>query len=212
MARSEDIRGRRFGKLIAVEPNHDKPRKRWLCKCDCGGETITDSNKLLSGYTQSCRCKGGDFLRNNPTALRHGMYGTPEYNAWASMVRRIISPTKKEKKNYGDRGIDIDPNLLGVGGFENFYKELGPKPSRNHSVDRKNNNRGYWLGNLRWATSLEQSLNKRNTRFVEFNGQRVKLHDICRELDLPYPIIINRLSRGWSDDRALNTPVVSKTH
>lgn len=45
--------------------------------------------------------------------------------------------------------------------FEQFYEHLGPRPTPKHSVDRKNNDGNYELGNVRWATKSEQMKNKR---------------------------------------------------
>lgn len=69
-----DLLNKRFGKLTVKERiigNKDK-RGKWLCVCDCGGTTITTSDKLLSGHTQSCGCvqsRGeetiANFLSNN---------------------------------------------------------------------------------------------------------------------------------------------------
>lgn len=55
----KDLTGQRFGKLVAVKDiehrgNH-KPVK-WLCKCDCGGERIVDSQRLQRMEVTDCGC------------------------------------------------------------------------------------------------------------------------------------------------------------
>lgn len=56
-SRRDDITGRRFGRLIAVEYVGRKSRKSlWRCQCDCGRDTIVDRASLLSGNTTSCGC------------------------------------------------------------------------------------------------------------------------------------------------------------
>ena len=55
----KDLTGQRFGRLVAIKivSRDDKNRKpKWLCKCDCGKETIVGSTDLLSGTTKSCGC------------------------------------------------------------------------------------------------------------------------------------------------------------
>lgn len=49
--------GTQFGKLIVIDRVFDKPKQtRWLCKCDCGNETIVYSRNLRGGFTKSCGC------------------------------------------------------------------------------------------------------------------------------------------------------------
>ena len=54
-----DLIGKRFGKLTVVEqlPSTQSGHRRWLCKCDCGGEHIATSNNLNRGRTTNCGCK-----------------------------------------------------------------------------------------------------------------------------------------------------------
>jgi hypothetical protein len=48
--------------------------------------------------------------------------------------------------------------------FEQFFAEIGPKPSKQFTLDRIENNGNYEPGNIRWATRLEQTHNRRCTR------------------------------------------------
>ena len=69
-SRAKDLREKRFGLLIAIEPVAEKAKDgsiKWKCKCDCGGETIVSSNKLLQNHTTSCGCKGIVEARNAKT-------------------------------------------------------------------------------------------------------------------------------------------------
>lgn len=85
---------------------------------------------------------------------------TPEHSAWNSMHRRCSNPKCESYSRYGGRGISVCKRWRLL---ENFLKDMGPKPSHKHSLDRKNNNKGYCPSNCRWATPKEQSLNKRNS-------------------------------------------------
>ena len=64
----KDLTGQRFGRLIVVKQIENKVTKadtlqaQWLCKCDCGNETVTITNRLLSGKTQSCGCLHKDVM------------------------------------------------------------------------------------------------------------------------------------------------------
>lgn len=59
MSKLKDLRGQRFGRLVAVEYvlcTTRKPRGRWRCTCDCGGQTLVRSDCLVQGVTRSCGC------------------------------------------------------------------------------------------------------------------------------------------------------------
>lgn len=51
---SEDLSGKRFGRLTVI--NRQPNSSLWKCRCDCGNEVITDTNHLNMGHTQSCGC------------------------------------------------------------------------------------------------------------------------------------------------------------
>lgn len=53
----KDIRGQRFGRLVALQGiREDSKPYRWLCECDCGNRVKVVTAKLLSGHTKSCGC------------------------------------------------------------------------------------------------------------------------------------------------------------
>jgi len=66
------LEGKRFGKLIVISYiNKDKRNNAlWLCKCDCGGETITRGFMLRSGRTKSCGCYHKDITSIKNTKPR----------------------------------------------------------------------------------------------------------------------------------------------
>lgn len=90
---------------------------------------------------------------------RHGMTGTPEYNAWLKMRKRCGNPKDKAYRNYGARGIHVCPEWQRS--FEAFFAHVGPKPSPDLSIDRIDNDRGYEPGNVRWADTSTQNRNRR---------------------------------------------------
>lgn len=61
----QDITGKRFGRLIAIEPDlSTKPKTKWRCKCDCGNEKFIQVSKLINGHTKSCGCLVKELAQN----------------------------------------------------------------------------------------------------------------------------------------------------
>jgi len=99
-----------------------------------------------------------DLTKQRFSGFVHGMFGTPEYWSWGGMIQRCHNPSNPAFHNYGGRGIKVCKRWRK---FENFYADMGPRPSPNHTLDRINNNHGYNPKNCRWATWLQQASNRR---------------------------------------------------
>lgn len=138
----------------------------------------------------------------------HGRTASVEYSAWRGMKQRYFDPKSAGYKNYGGRGISVDPAWLGEGGFERFFVYLGPRPSAKHSLDRIDVNGPYAPGNVRWATSREQSRNKRNSRRITIDGIDGTLSDWADVSGIAFTTIWGRLRRGWSAWDAVTIPLV----
>lgn len=81
---------------------------------------------------------------------------TPEYTAWRNLVNRCTQPSSSRWSRYGGRGIVVCDRWLGDDGFANFMIDMGPRPSSDHSIDRRNTNGDYTPENCRWATRTQQ--------------------------------------------------------
>lgn len=121
----------------------------------------------------------------------HGLSGTPEFAVFRAMEARCNNPTHPFFKDYGGRGIRIHSAWLANPRL--FVEHVGLRPSPKHEIDRIDNNKGYEPGNLRWATSKDQKLNRRNTIWIEHAGKRQCLSDWARELRLDFKTLHHRL-------------------
>lgn len=126
------------------------------------------------------------------------------------MKARCYLPQDISYKNYGARGIRVCERWLngegGLSGIECFFRDMGERPSKSHSLDRIDSNADYSPQNCRWATATEQMRNRRNTRRVVVNGEARALADVCDGAKVSVATVADRLKKGWTLDQAINTP------
>lgn len=195
-----DLTGETFGRLIAV--GYDKALRRWKCVCSCGNETNVASSNLRNRVTTSCGCY------QKSANIRHGMSGpdSPEYRAWVGMWSRCTNINDKGYELYKHRTPPVSWRDFLV-----FFTELGPRPSPQHSLDRKNNDLPYGPGNCRWATVEEQLQNRSVSLPLQtLNGETKSVSDWARQFGVSYSTLYARVRRGVSLEEALSTPVKSR--
>jgi hypothetical protein len=132
----------------------------WLWSCVCGSLRILCSSDVTTGNSTSCGCA------RKESCMTHGLYGTPEYRAFQGAKQRCTNQNSGEWAHYGGRGIEFR-----FKSFEQFFAELGRRPSTKHSVDRFPNNDGHYEpGNVRWATRVQQRNNRRTPKKYRVAG------------------------------------------
>jgi len=207
-----DLAGQKFGRLTPVEHiGKDKwGGTLWLCECDCGKEIIILRSSLVSGNTKSCGCLYKEKSLKGMN-LKHGCKGKRIYNIWKAMIKRCDNKKDSNYKNYGGR----NPAITVCGrwsnknpkGFENFLTDMGEPPTPKHSIDRTDNNLGYYKLNCRWATIKEQARNRRNNINYIFNGKKECLSALAEKFHMKRQTLQKRLERGLSIEEALTIPV-----
>lgn len=181
--------GKRFGNItILAQQRVESGRRMALIICDCGIRTVVYPENIRNGLTKTC----GNHIGRRRT---HGMYKSKEYPIWNQMIRRCTRPKHPEFSNYGARGIKVCERWMK---FENFYADMGAKPT-GRSLDRFPDNDGnYEPGNCRWATSIEQCNNMRKNVYIEFNGRRQTATEWARETGIKAGTLTYRFRRGYS--------------
>jgi len=200
----KDMVGFEFGLWVILKDAErcKSGNRQYVCKCKCGTIKVVHQSNIHSGRTTSCGCNVDHAIK----AATHGAYYTREYKIYHGMKTRCYNKKSKTYKNYGGRGIAMSDNFLES--FENFIAAMGLAPTINHSIDRKDNEKGYSKENCRWATLKEQANNKRSNVKILCDGVLLSLADASKVVNIPAKTIYNRIHKlKWSDGRALNTPV-----
>jgi hypothetical protein len=125
-----------------------KLRRYWRCRCDCGTELETMATNLKQRPDPSCGC-----LQTEKLAVKNYKHGGATrgqterlYEIWTGMLKRCRNPSRKQFKDYGGRGIGVDP-----AGTNTNLSEFGPSQRlRRSSTIERNDNDGDYTRNCRW--------------------------------------------------------------
>lgn len=226
-----DMTGRKIGRWTVVKRGR-RPRGSkstefwWKCRCACGEIRNKAGGDLRAGRTLSCGCATDvDWCLRTFGVSTINM---PEYHIWAGILDRCTNKNDGAYARYGGRGITVCARWTPQGekrravvrvhytrsacraAFMHFIKDMGRRPSSGHSVERKDNNKGYSKGNCVWATDVVQMNNRGNfNRRLTYRGETMTAAQWGRRLNgvVPYSTIVARKALGWSDARTLSTPV-----
>lgn len=154
---TKDRTGERFGRLVLREYLGGR---KWRCLCDCGNEKIADTSNLTKGHITSCGCYRRERAATLNPKLTVGEYQSTEYTAWWNMLQRCYNPNSHNYKWYGAKGVTVCERWKR---FENFFVDMGTKPSPELTLERKNTFGNYEPSNCVWATQKDQQNNRRNT-------------------------------------------------
>ena len=174
----------------------------WECICDCGNRSVVSTNQLTSGHTKSCGC-----LTGRPGNKSPGWKGTVVYSRWQAMKKRCYQVGTKGYENYGGRGIKVceewknNPSAFCEWALANgFSEEL--------TLDRIDVNGDYSPENCRWSTKTEQARNKRNNRFIEYNGSKVTVSEYSEITGVKQSSIDWRLNKSsMCESEAVKRPI-----
>lgn len=199
----EDLKGRRFGKLMALEfAGITNKKTLWRCQCDCGNEVIAYATNLKSGHASSCGCLKYPAKKLSNTRI---------YHIYRGMISRCYKETDGNYAIYGGRGITVCDEWLGEDGLFNFKEWADNNGYQNDlTIDRIDTNGNYEPSNCRWATLIEQANNKRNNIMLTYNGKTKTIPEWSRELGVNRGLLYSRKKLGWTDKQCIETKVGEK--
>lgn len=123
---------------------------------------------------------------------------------WDSIKRRCEDPTSKHYARYGGRGIKLSDEFQDPRVFVAYVKSL-PNASPELEIDRRDNNRGYERGNLRWVDHKTNVNNQERSIWVEYQGKRLPFADFVKNhTDLSYQFSLRLLHEGKTTDELAN--------
>lgn len=178
----------------------------WHCKCSCSNLLTVNGKSLRNGDVSRCKQCANKLKRDSQITIagKHPI----EYAVYHTMHARCKNHPRYENIRVCDRWSGKD-------GFENFLKDMGPRPivkGKRYTLDRIDVNGPYSPENCRWADDRTQAVNRRSTIFVEIDGQcnyASHWNDLAK---LKKGTFIDRLKRGWSPKSAITTPQYTKYH
>jgi lambda repressor-like predicted transcriptional regulator len=126
------------------------------------------------------------------------------------MKERCENTNAESFPNYGARGITVCEKWSNS--FVAFLNDMGPRPSKKHSIDRKENCGNYEPGNCRWATRKEQNSNSRSVILAEFKGKTMCAADLARRVGMSPFTLYTRLKLGLTPEQAISLPLKKHPH
>jgi hypothetical protein len=217
MSRPIDETGKRFNRLLVIErlKNDKRGRASWLCKCDCGNETIVGGSTLRAGHTKSCGCIETEYRQKfGQSNVKHGHARLktrhPLHYIWACMLQRCYNKKSQVYKYYGGRGISICDKWKNdymsfhndmIRGYDEHIKVYGKK---NTSIERVDNNGNYTPSNCKWATRAEQCINQRRILRYSYNGLTLSIREWADRIGIKRSTLKYRIQKArWTIKRAL---------
>lgn len=195
--------GQIFNRLTVLKEVEKRDGKRYFkCICECGNSGEYRLISMRAGKIKSCGCLRSE--QNRTVAITHGKRNTRLYSIWHSMKQRCFNPNNLKYEFYGERGVSIYKKW--VDSFELFYNwAIQNGYSNNLTLDRIEVNGNYEPSNCRFISMKEQSRNKRNNVFIEFNGEKLCVVDWAKKLQISNSAMQKRL-KNWTLEKALTEP------
>jgi hypothetical protein len=203
-------RGAKYARLTAVEPCTLKSgRKGWVLQCECGGRLELRARSVVLGKTRSCGCLRAEVSAERMTTHGRGSArpGRKDitYSTWCSIKKRCSAKSGPSYRDYVQRGITVC--VRWADSFEAFVEDVGLRPSKAHTIERKDNDAGYFKENCRWATKSEQARNRRSNRLVTVDGVTKSLAEWCELTGVSQHDAGQRLNKlGWDEKSAVTVP------
>ena len=187
--------GERFGKLVVFSEAIPGRDGNYLpCVCDCGVPVFVLWRILSSGSRTSCGSCRPQYKRERL------------YSVWTNMKSRCLSETNPAYHTYGGRGIHICPDWMAYVPFRTWALANGYQDDL--TLERKDNNAGYYPWNCTWIPLEDQAANRTTSLVFTHAGQTKNLKAWSGSLEcvVKYHTLYARIKNGWTLSDAMHTP------
>jgi hypothetical protein len=196
-----------FGKVFVLGTAREFMERKHVyavCVCRyCSGTSVRRASDVLRKDFRGCDCVYEETVRD-----RMWKYGYPPpagkirkripievvkmQAEWRTMISRCHDPKSRDYPGWGGRGIIVCERWRNS--FKAFLEDNGVKPLE-MTLDRTDNNGPYAPENCRWSTQEDQIENRRNTIFIEYQGDRLTLAKLAKRLCISYAQAYRRFRR-----------------
>ena len=180
--------------------NNKSRRSFWLCRCDCGIEKYIRGKDLVNGKIISCGCLRREKIKQTLTI--HDMSKTSEFYAWKSIVQRCYNLKNPDYGLYGGKGIKMGDRWKDS--FENFYDDMGEKPSDKHVLGRIDKDSDFEPSNCEWMTRKELNRSGGNVKTLTIDDKIRTMVEWSKISGIKRSTIWARINTyGWSPKEAV---------
>ena len=187
-----NLKNKKFGKWTVLSYIGAKKKNTyWLCRCECGREREVCVAHLNSGMSLSCGCFTG--------VSKH-----PAYGIWRGIKTRCYNKSSPNFRNYGAKGIKMCSEWrYNSKSFIDWADRNGYR--KGLSIERISSTDNYNPENCKWIPRAEQQWNKRDTKYVSWEGSKVRLAALAVRYGFQYQTVIKRIQSGWTLAESLLT-------
>ena len=143
---------------------------------------------------------------------QHGKCKSLTYKSWRCMKSRCEDVTHVAYHRYGGRGITVCAEWSTS--FTTFLEDMGERPSKDYTIERLDNDKGYTPTNCKWIPRKEQYKTKtqvQSRKVLELYGVKLNMSEWAKVLEVPYSKLVVRKAAGWTDEDTLTKPIAHKS-
>lgn len=211
MTKRIEMIGKKFGKLTVValsEKRGNRGQLLYECLCDCGNKIIVMGESLRRGKTLSCTCE--QKRRASEVNKTHGGSKERLYRVWQGIKDRCFNPSNTSFVHYGGRGITVCSEWMNYENFREFMLNQGYNEDSKwgeQTIERMDVNGNYEPSNCTIIPKNEQVYNRTSNHKLTYKGETKCLSEWAKKFNMCDSTLYNRLKRGYTIERALETPL-----
>lgn len=197
----------RFGNLTIIQKVDNN---KCIAMCDCGVEKEFWFHNITSGRSSSCGCLNRSLSSERYKHINksHGLANHPLYRVWRAMISRCYNDKDISFKNYGGKGVAVfDAWRNNFVDFYNWAIANGWSERLQLDKDIIGNGLIYSPSTCKFVTRSENCRNRKTNNLLTYNGETKTLAEWCELYNIKHTCVIKRISRGWTINQALVTPV-----